>query len=62
MLDEVEDYDRIMKAEVLRELGEFNEAESLLATKFDEELTQAVAMIRDLNQRRIAIVAEMKFE
>ncbi len=62
LLDEDEDSDRIMKAEVLRELGEFNEAENLLATEFCNELTQVVSMIRDLNQKRIATVAEMKFE
>lgn len=62
LLDEAEDNDRLMKAEVLRELGEFNEAENLLATEFDDELTQAVSVIRDLNQKRIATVAEMKFE
>ena len=62
LLDEAEDNDRLMKAEVLRELGEFNEAENLLATEFDDELTQAVSVIRDLNQKKIATVAEIKFE
>jgi hypothetical protein len=62
LLEESEDSDRIIKAEVLRELGEFNEAENLLATEFDDELKQVVSMIRDLNQKRIATVAEMRFE
>lgn len=62
LLDETDDHERVMKAEVFRELGEFNEAEKLLATDFDDELTQAVSMIRDLNQKRIATVAEMESE
>ena len=62
LLDEADDNDRIMKAEVLRELGDFNEAEKLLATEYDDELKQAVSMIRELNQKRIATVTEMNFE
>jgi len=62
LLDGDEDNDRIMKAEALRELGEFNEAEKLLATEFDDELTHAVSMIRGLNQKRSTTVAEMTFE
>ena len=62
LLDEGEDNDRLMKAEALRELGEFTDAEKLLATKFDDELAQAVSIIRDLNQKRSATVAEMRFE
>lgn len=62
LLDEAEDNDRIMKAEALRELGEFAAAENLLATEFGEELLQAVSIISDLNLKRIATVAEMKFE
>lgn len=62
LLDEAESNDRIMKAEALRELGEFAAAENLLATEFGEDLLQAVSIISDLNQKRIATVAEMKFE
>ncbi len=51
-----------MKAEALRELGEFVVAEKLLATDFKDELTQAVSTIRRLNQKQIASVAEIKFE
>ena len=61
LLDEAEVNDRIMKAEALRELGEFADAQKLLATKFDDELTQAVSIIRELNQKGITTVAEMKF-
>ena len=42
LLDETEDNDRIMKAEVLRELGAFDEVQNLLNTEFDDELKQAV--------------------
>ncbi len=62
LLDEADDNDRVMKAEALRELGEFADAERLLATKFEEELTQAVSIIRDLNQKGILTVAEMEFQ
>lgn len=62
MLDETDENDRVMKSEGLRELGEFADAERLLATTFDEGLRQAVAIIRDLNQERVTAVAEMEFE
>lgn len=62
LLDEAEDHDRIVKAEALRELGEFVDAEILLAKEFDDELSQAGAIIRALNQGRITAVAEMKFD
>lgn len=62
LLDEAEDNDRIMMAEALRELGEFAAAASLLATGFGDELLQAISIISDLNQKRLATVAEMRFE
>ena len=62
LLDESEDNSRLMKAEALRELGEFADAEKLLATDFEDELAQAVAIIRRLNQQRVTTVAELKFE
>ena len=62
LLDETENSDRIMKAEVLRELGEFNKAENLLAAEFDVQLTPVVSMIRELIQKRVATVAEVEFE
>ncbi|MBK7507223.1 MAG: hypothetical protein IPI16_03200 [Comamonadaceae bacterium] len=40
-----------MKAEALRELGMFVEAESLLATEFQEELMQAIEIIRQPGTR-----------
>lgn len=62
LLNESDENDRIMKAEVLRELCEFEEAEKLLSAKFNKNLSQAVSIIRELNQKRIPTVAEMKFE
>lgn len=61
LLNEKEDNDRLMKAEALRELGMFDEAEVLLATQFPKELMQAIEVIRSLNQSRKATVAEMIF-
>jgi len=62
LLDEAEDDDRIVKAEALRELGEYADAEKLLATEFEDESLQFVSFIRDLTQKRIATVAEIIFE
>ena len=47
------------KAEALRELGEFEEAQHLLETEFKEQFTQAVAIIRELSHKRVSIVTEM---
>jgi len=62
LLNEKEDNDRIMKAEALRELGMFEDAEALLATRFNAKLMRAVGIIRTLNQKRITAVQEMKFD
>lgn len=62
LLDETEDNDRLIKAEALRELGEFGEAEHLLASPFEDRRSHAASIIRGLNQKRIAAVAEMKCE
>ena len=62
MLDPSEDNDRLMMAEIKRELGQFEEAEVILTEPFVNELSQAVSIIRELIQRRELFVAEMKFE
>ena len=62
LLDESEGNDRIMKAEVLRELGEFAASERLLATDYEDGLLQAVSMIRALSRNGNSVVAEMTFE
>lgn len=61
LLNESEDDDRLTKAEAFREIGEFAEAEKLLATKFGEQLQDVVSFIRDLNQKKITIVQEIQF-
>ncbi|MDY6832129.1 MAG: hypothetical protein SWC96_09885 [Thermodesulfobacteriota bacterium] len=61
-LNESDDHDRLMKAEALRELGEFEEAESLLATEFEGTFKKVASIIQDLNQRHITTVAEMDLE
>lgn len=58
LMDEEYDNDRLMKAEAFRELGMFDEAEALLATRFDESIMDTVNFIRRLNQNR-RVVAEM---
>lgn len=62
LLDEADQQQRIMKAEALRELGEFEPAEKLLSTKFEEKFEKVVSFIRDLNRKRIWAVKEMIFE
>jgi hypothetical protein len=62
LLDENEENDRLMKAEVLRELGEFTVAEKLLSMPFGDELKQAAELIRNLNNKGITSVTEMIFE
>jgi len=61
LLDENEENDRLMKAEVLRELGEFTVAEKLLAMPIGDELKEATELIRDLNKNKITKVTEMIF-
>ena len=62
LLDETYENDRIMKAEAFRELREFDASEELLSMGFNEELMQAVSFIRDLNQKQISAVAEIRIE
>ncbi len=59
LLDEAGGHDRIMKAEILRELGQFDEAMSLLTQPFDDELSRAVAIIKDLVAKKDQFVAEI---
>jgi hypothetical protein len=62
LLDDADDNDRIMKAEILRELGMFAEAGSLLLSPFRDDLGHAVAIINDLTEQRVSTVKEMKFK
>jgi hypothetical protein len=59
LLDETDESDRLLKAEVMRELGAFGEAKALLSKPFPEEWSQAVTTIRDLARQEVAAVTEM---
>lgn len=51
--------ERIMKAEIARELGWFSEASDLLAAKFDDSLAPVVARLRALVADRVQSVARL---
>ena len=53
LLDECDENDRITKAEVMRELGEYQDAITLLSERFGDELAQAAAMIKGLAVQKI---------
>jgi hypothetical protein len=56
MLDETEPNQRILKAEIARELGEFDECLGLLSYPFDERYQHAVGFIRKLAQEKVRVV------
>jgi hypothetical protein len=62
MLDPSDDNDRIMNAEIKRELGEFKDAKAILQEPFVDDLSQAISILKELIQRGEPFVAEMKFE
>jgi len=62
LLDEVDQEDRLMKAEIMRELGRFDEAKKLLDKPFDHEYVQAQEIIRDLVVQKNPFVTEMRFD
>lgn len=62
LLDESDENDRIMKAEVMRELGEYEDATALLSKPFSDGLAQAVAIIKGLTAQRISFVREMELK
>jgi len=51
-----------MKAEVMRELGCFDDARTLLAQPVDETLTRAVKIISSLVEKGDRYVREMNFD
>ena len=53
MLDEKEPNQRILKAEIARELGEFDECLQLLSRPFDERYGHAVVFIRKLAEEKV---------
>ena len=52
LLDTDDPDESLMKAEILRELGQFDECLKLLANPFDERLLQTVNVIKDLAHNR----------
>ena len=56
------DSGRLMKAEIHRELGEFDLAAHLLVGAFEEQLAQAAGLIRRLVEKRLNGVVEMRFD
>jgi hypothetical protein len=53
VLDSTQDEDRVAKAEALRELGRFDQAEALLLQPFPETLQAAIQSVLDLTRGRI---------
>jgi hypothetical protein len=53
MLDEKEPNQRILKAEIARELGEFDECLGLLSQPFDERYGHAVGFIKKLAEEKV---------
>jgi sarcosine oxidase delta subunit len=58
-LKEGREWERLIKAEGFRELGEFAAAEKLLANQFEIRLMERVLFIRDLNQKQNTSVEEI---
>jgi hypothetical protein len=56
MLDETEPNQRILKAEIARELGEFDECLRLLSQDFDERYAHAVGFIKKLAEEKVRAV------
>ena len=61
-LNESDSNDLVMKAEAMRELGRFDDALSLLAKSVDENISQAVKIIKDLTEKRDPYVRKMHFK
>lgn len=61
ILDESKANDLVMKAEAMRELGRFDDAISLLEKSVEENIAQAVAIIKGLSEKRDPYVREMHF-
>jgi len=62
LLDDRDANDRLMKAEVLRELGQFEDAAEILASVTGEGFRKAAAILSSLVEARDPFVAEMRFD
>jgi hypothetical protein len=56
MLDETKPNQRILKAEIAREMGEFDECLGLLSHPFDERYGHAVGFIKKLAEDKVRVV------
>ena len=56
LLDEADEGERLMKAEVMRELGRFTEAKFLLDHPFSKDQAQAVKIIGDLVEQQVTLL------
>jgi hypothetical protein len=56
MLEEAEPNQRILKAEIARELGNFDECLELLSHPFDERYGYAVGFIKKLAKEKVRVV------
>lgn len=61
LLDESDPNDLVMKAEVMRELGRFEDANALLAIFDDSNMSQAISIIKSLVEKGDPYVREMHF-
>lgn len=59
LLDEADEEDRIMKAEVMREMGKYEEAMALLSKPFCDELARAVTVVKNLTAQKVPFVREI---
>lgn len=62
MFDEADSNDLVMKAEVMRELGRFDDAMALLARSVDSGVAQAVEIIKRLVEGKDSHVRKMHFK
>ena len=62
LLSESQPGSRVLKAEIAREIGDFDSCLSLLNYQFEKEYLKTVSLIRTLAEKRDSIVAEVKLE
>jgi hypothetical protein len=59
LLNESVDMERLKKAEIMQELGDFDESLVLLETLSDERLMPAVTVIRNLAEQGDSVVTQI---
>jgi len=61
LLDSSDEQDRLMKSEIFRELGKFEEAKNCLVGQFSDDLADIVSLIGQLIQHRDVFVQEIVY-